>query len=187
MKIISGIYARKQLANTDNLNFRPTTNKNRQALFNILKHNKFGFSLQNSTMADICCGSGLIGFEALSCGVKQIVFLDNNPDHLKIVAKNIATLQVQNITKTILANVYNLPINKQKIDFLFLDPPYNLNYAKIITELEHKNWLTENILLVIEWGKKSNIDNDYFQQFAFLQILDIRNYGETFFGFFLKK
>ena len=187
MKIISGIYARKQLANTDNLNFRPTTNKNRQALFNILKHNKFGFSLQNSVMADICCGSGLIGFEALSCGVERVIFLDNNPGHLKIVQKNIAILQVQNSATTIFANVYNLPINQQKIDFLFIDPPYNLNYAKIITELEHKNWLTKNSLLVVEWGKKSNIDNDYFRQFTFLEILDIRNYSETFFGFFLKK
>lgn len=187
MKIISGIYARKQLANTDNLDFRPTTNKNRQALFNILKHNKFGFSLQNSVMADICCGSGLIGFEALSCGVEQVIFLDNNSSHLKIVQKNIAILQVQNSATTIFANVYNLPINQQKIDFLFIDPPYNLNYAKIITELEHKNWLTKSSLLVVEWGKKSNIDNDYFRQFTFLEILDIRNYSETFFGFFLKK
>ena len=187
MKIISGIYARKQLANCDNLNFRPTTNKNREALFNILKHNKFGFSLQNSVMTDICCGSGVIGFEALSCGAKQVIFLDNNLNHLKIVAKNIAILQVQNMTKTILSSVYNLPINQQKIDFLFLDPPYILNYAKIIIELEQKNWLASNSLLVVEWGKKSNIDNHYFEQFSFLKILDIRAYGETFFGFFFKK
>ena len=187
MKIISGIYARKQLANCDNLNFRPTTNKNREALFNILKHNKFDFSLQNLVMADICCGSGLIGFEALSCGVSEVIFLDNNPNHLKIVAKNIAILQVQNVAKIMLANVYNLPINQQKIDFLFLDPPYTLNYAKIIIELEQKNWLVNNALLVVEWGKKSNINNNYFEQFSFLKILDIRTYGETFFGFFLKK
>ncbi len=187
MKIISGLYARKQLTDCQNLNLRPTTNKNRQALFNILKHNKFGFQLQNSVIADVCCGSGIIGFEALSQGAKQIIFIDNNFKHLKIVENNAKILQVQHLITSISASVYNLPINEQQLDCLFVDPPYQLNYLNIINELEQKKWLSNNVLFIIEWGKKSNIKPDYFKQFLFLQILDIRGYGETFFGFFLKK
>jgi 16S rRNA (guanine966-N2)-methyltransferase len=185
MKIISGIYGRRCLSDCSSFDLRPTTNKNRQALFNILKNNKFGFQLKNSVMADICCGSGVIGFEALSQGSKKIIFIDNNLKHLKIVEKNSQILQVQRSIKIISANVYNLPINEQVIDFLFVDPPYQLNYFHIINELQQKNWLQHNGLLVIEWGKKSNIQLNYFAQFAFLKTLDIRNYGETFFGFFL--
>ena len=114
-------------------------------------------------------------------------FIDNNFKHLKIVENNAKILQVQHLITSISASVYNLPINEQQLDCLFVDPPYQLNYLNIINELEQKKWLSNNVLFIIEWGKKSNIKPDYFKQFLFLQILDIRGYGETFFGFFLKK
>ena len=95
MRIITGKFRGRNLLKSDHLkSLRPTTDKNREALFNILSFGKFDkglakglaeglaegldFKLIDSKILDLCCGSGSIGFEALSRGAKFITFIDNN-------------------------------------------------------------------------------------------------------------
>lgn len=184
MRINSGIFARKTLTDCSKFDLRPTTNKNKQALFNILQNNKFAFNIQKSKGCDLCCGSGIIGFEALSLGAESILFADNNRQHLRLVEKNAEILQVENAIQIIFADVTKMKICNQKFDWLFLDPPYNLDYNQIINELYCKKWLQQDCLIIIEWGRNSIIN---YSNFSYLHILDIRKYSETFFGFFKLK
>ena len=81
MRIISGKFKGKKLADIANTKgLRPTTDRNREALFNILFSAKFikeiDFTIKNASILDMCCGTGAVGFEALSHGAKSVLFID---------------------------------------------------------------------------------------------------------------
>ena len=104
MRIVAGKFRGKNLAKTDHLkSLRPTTDKNREALFNILSSAKFvreiGFKIIGAEVLDLCCGTGAVGFEALSRGAKFVTFVEINRDHLEIVHKNSGDLKVDKDVK----------------------------------------------------------------------------------------
>jgi len=188
MRLISGKFRGRKLVDCEKLKtLRPTTDKNREALFNILQSAKFlkdlDFSLINCNFLDLCCGSGAVGLEAISRGAKKVFFVENNYQHLEILRKNIELLKVENHTKILAENVKNLNSLNEDFDLIFLDPPYDENYQEIIENLLEKKYLKPQTLLVVEFeAKKFQIYEEFFiKNFA---ILDQRNYGISLFGFF---
>ncbi len=159
MRIISGKYAGRKLVDSSFLkDLRPTTDRNRQALFNLLTSGNFlhkiNFKLDGSTVLDLCCGTGSIGLEAISRNAKMVIFIDNNRQHLEIVQKNIEMINVGDKSKVIFANSKNLPICDVILDLIFLDPYYQEEeYYLIIDELIKKKYFSQNTLLVIESSK----------------------------------
>ena len=136
MRIITGKFRGRNLFKSDHLkSLRPTTDKNREALFNILSFGRFGFKLIDSKILDLCCGSGAIGFEALSRGAKFITFIDNNREHLELVKKNAELLKVESDCEVICADARNLLENKKEFDLICLDPPYSEDSWPIIKNL----------------------------------------------------
>ena len=130
MRIISGKFRGRKLTNCDELKtLRPTTDRNREALFNILQSAKFlkdlDLSLSECNFLDLCCGSGSVGLEALSRGAKKVCFVENNYNHLEVLRKNIELLKVENQTKILSENVKNLNVSNENFDVIFLDPPYD--------------------------------------------------------------
>ena len=190
MRIISGKFRGRKLANCDDLKtLRPTTDRNREALFNILQSAKFlkdlNFSLIDCNFLDLCCGTGAVGLEALSRGAKKVFFVENNYKHLEILRKNIELLKVENQTKILAENVKNLNCLNENFDIIFLDPPYDEDYQEIIENLLAKKYLDSKTLLVVEFEAKK------FQKFVMFfkenfKIIDERNYGISFFGFYIK-
>lgn len=156
---------------------RPTTDKNRESLFNILSFGKFGFELRDANILDLCCGTGAIGFEALSRGAKSVTFIDNNREHLELVKKNAAILKLGSEAEVICADVKKLGQNQKTFDLIFLDPPYSEDCAPIVLNLLQKNWIAENTLLIVETNESSEMP---------MPILEVRKYGLTNF-IFLKK
>ncbi len=188
MRIISGKFrARKQVDSKDLKTLRPTTDMAREALFNILFSAKFlreiDFEFYDCNFLDLCCGSGAVGFEALSRGAKSITLIDNNADHIALVKKNAELLQVGSEAKILKYDARNLPKNNQVFDVVFVDPPYEDNYLPIIESLIKQEFLTKKTLVIIEFKTQSDISEIE----NYLTLLEMRNYGQTAFGFFLCK
>jgi len=185
MRIVAGKFRGKNLVKSDHLNLRPTTDKNREALFSILFSAKFvkeiGFKILDAEVLDVCCGTGAVGFEALSRGAKSVVFIDNNLAHLEIVKKNSESLKVENDVKTLCVDAKNLPQNEKFFDLVFIDPPYAEDYLAIMDNLFQKNWIKKNSLIVVEF-QSDKIENFSHDNFTFL---NHRQYGKSSFCFFV--
>ncbi|NBV06493.1 MAG: 16S rRNA (guanine(966)-N(2))-methyltransferase RsmD [Proteobacteria bacterium] len=184
MRIVAGKFRGKILAKSDHLNLRPTTDKNREALFNILASAKFikeiGFEILGAEVLDLCCGTGAVGFEALSRGAKFVMFIDVNSEHLKIVQKNSADLKVEKLIKILQADAKKLPKNNQDFDLIFIDPPYAEDYSSIMNSLIKSNFIKKSSLIVVEFQTTNEPD---FVSSNF-HLLDLRRYGKTAFAFF---
>ena len=182
MRIIAGKFRGKILAKSDHLkSLRPTTDKNRQALFNILSSAQFireiGFKIDGANILDLCCGSGAVAFESLSRGAKSALLIDNNHAHLELAKKNSQILKVEKDVKILCADAKNLPKNEEFFDLIFIDPPYAEDYSKIINSLLENGWIKKDSLIVVE---SSEPEKFIFKNFI---LLDLRRYGETSFAF----
>lgn len=188
MRITAGVYRGRNLVDSSKFkSLRPTTDMSRQAIFNILLSGKnlkeINFKIENSSILDLCCGTGSLSFEAISRGAKSATLIDNNSTHLKLAEKNSQLLKIENKVEIILADVKNIKNNNQFFDLIFFDPPYNENYQEILENLIINNWIQEKSLLVIEYGANSNIQIECFTK---LKILEKRNYGKSYFAFLIK-
>ena len=121
MRVISGAIKGLRLEILSNANLRPTTDKVKESLFNILQ-----FDIQNSTFLDLFGGSGQIGIEAASRGASKVIIVDNNKLSLSIAQKNL--IKLKNAFNVRLVNSDAIDFLKsfnEEIDIAFLDPPYN--------------------------------------------------------------
>ncbi len=188
MRIIAGKFRGRNLVKSDHLksSLRPTTDRNREALFNILNSAKslkeISFKIENAKVLDVCCGSGAVGFEALSRGAKSVVFIDNNRDHLEIVKQNSEIFAVEKDVKIMRLDAKNLPENNDDFDLIFIDPPYEESYLDIVTNLFEKKWIRPNSLIVVEYG---SLEDAKIKDCSFLRQIDSRKYGITNFGFYV--
>ncbi len=185
MRIVAGKFRGKNLAKSEHLkSLRPTTDKSRQALFNILSSAKFikeiGFEIDGSRIVDLCCGSGAVAFEALSRGAKSAVLIDNNRKHLELAKANSELLKVGDVIEILCYDAKRLPENNKGFDLIFIDPPYDEDYPEIIKRLKEKNWLSEKTLIVVELSSKQK---QKLKNLDFLRQLDLRIYGGTAFIF----
>lgn len=185
MRIVAGKFRGKNLSNSSNLeSLRPTTDKNREALFNILSSAKFikeiGFKIIGAEILDVCCGSGAVGFESLSRGAKSVTFIDNNNSHIKIAQKNAKILSVENEIEIRRCDAKELPENDKFFDLVFIDPPYAEDYKSIISSLLENNWIKKGSLIVVEF-QTSNEPKDFILDE--LKLLESKRYGKTSFVF----
>lgn len=189
MRIISGKYRNKKLLDSSKLSFRPTTDRSRESLFNILENSKFikelNFSITGCNVLDICCGTGSVSFEFLSRGANSSLLIDSNKSHLDFAKKNAKSLGLEQSCDFLLCDIKtNLKENTEKFDIIFFDPPYEENYEMMLNQLAEKSWITKDSLLIIEFDSKKDVKNLNIDQF---QILEIRTYGKSSFAFCVKK
>lgn len=180
IRVTTGKYKNK-LITTDlkskDLKFRPTTARTRMAIFNMLNHSKFVKEriLQDAVVADICCGSGSYGLEALSRGAKKIYFIDSDSRQIKLVKKNVESFQEEANSIFLNTDATNLNLILDKIDVAFIDPPYESDLAnKILAGLDAKKVFNDDHIMVIETASHHDINN-----IEGLKILDERRYGKT--------
>lgn len=159
MRIIGGVYRGRALTAPEGRATRPTSERVRQALFNILSH---GLDQtrdtplpQDARVLDLFAGSGALGFEALSRGAQRVLFVDTAPAARAAIRENIETLQAAGATKLYRRDAADLgPMESNcggPFDLVFLDPPYYCGLiAPALDGLIAGNWLNENAALVIE-------------------------------------
>ncbi len=184
MRIVAGKFRGRNLVKSDHLkSLRPTTDKNREALFNILNSAKFlaeiDFNLTDANVLDVCCGSGSVAFEALSRGAKSATLIENDSLHLELAQKNSLLLGVENQVKILRLDAKKLPKNDEFFDLVFVDPPYSEEYPQVIESLLENSWIKKSSLLVVEFPSSNEPD------FSPLRLLHSRRYGITSFAFLL--
>ena len=121
MRVISGSARGRILEPVPGKDTRPTTDKVKESVFNILQ-----FRLYDAAMLDLFAGTGQMGIEALSRGAARAVFVDRAPKAISVIRKNIAAARVEDRAE-VLQMTYQQALQKlqgQKFDILFLDPPY---------------------------------------------------------------
>lgn len=156
MQIVAGKLKGKKLMYPAR-GLRPTTDKIRSAVFNIIEAN-FPDLIVNANVCDIFAGGGAVGFEALSRGAASVTFIDNDQITLRYLYKNIQGFEAS-------VNVIGFDavkaiekIKTSRFDLIFLDPPYNMNLvAPVIEKIAEYNLLTENGIVVVERHKKEVI------------------------------
>jgi 16S rRNA (guanine966-N2)-methyltransferase len=181
VRITGGTLRGRNLATPKDENVRPTADRVRQAMFNILLHNDFGidFSLDGARVADIFAGTGALGLEAISHGALFCLFVDDSAESRGLIRENVEAFALTGASKIWRRDATNLgPINTGSggpFDLVFLDPPYRKNLTvPALVSLREGGWLSPNALIVAETAEdEPAIDAPGYRQ------LDSRIYGET--------
>ncbi len=150
VRIIGGKLKNSLLSFNDIDGLRPTGARSREVLFNWLMAD-----IVNSTVLDAFAGSGALGFEALSRGAKQVVFLDKEPRVIQAITTQCHQFQCQTQTKIIQANALKwLKEGQITFDIILIDPPFANQYQQVVIDLivEHHK-LNKQGLLYIEQAK----------------------------------
>jgi 16S rRNA (guanine966-N2)-methyltransferase len=160
---------------------RPTSDKVRQAVFNILAHNDFGtgFSLDGARVIDVFAGTGALGIEALSAGARFCLFVDDSAESRALIRKNVEALQLTGATKIWRRDATQLgPMpagSGGPFDLVFLDPPYRKALVPAaLASLAEGQWLAPGALLVIETAEDEALPDS-----AGFRMLDNRTFGDT--------
>ncbi len=178
MRIIGGNSKGKKISIPYDNKTRPLKDLVKEAIFNLLEHsNKFDTSLLNSNILDLFSGTGSFGLECYSRGAKFITFVENYSEALKVLKKNIISLNATESSQIIQKNCFEYPdLNKnllEKFDIVFLDPPYKENKINyLIDHIKNDELLKKNGIIIIHRHKKDNVKIT-----TKLKILDTRNYG----------
>lgn len=174
MRIISGRHRGRNISLGKAGHIRPTSDFTRQAVFNILMHGEYG-GVEGKVVADICCGSGAFGLEALSRGAAHAVFVDASQESLNVAKENVATFREEGNATFIRADAAQLPPAKMQADLLFLDPPYFSGLLpKALSGLKSQAWLKPDTLVIVEHDGTEN-----FTLPAGFEERDVRNYGRA--------
>ncbi|HEY4125284.1 MAG TPA: 16S rRNA (guanine(966)-N(2))-methyltransferase RsmD [Rhizomicrobium sp.] len=177
MRITGGTLRGRKLVAPEDIRLRPTSDRARQAVFNILQHNDFGidFSLDGARVADMFAGTGALGIEAISHGAAFCLFVDDSAESRALIRQNVEALSLTGVTKIWRRDATDLgPMaagSGGPFDLVFLDPPYRKELlAPALTALR-EGWLAENALIVAESGEDEKIELEGFQ------MIDERVYG----------
>jgi 16S rRNA (guanine(966)-N(2))-methyltransferase RsmD len=189
MKIIAGDYKGRIIDMPDEI--RPTSDKVREALFEILKSR-----IEGAKFLDLYCGGGAIGIEALSRGAGKSVFVDNSRGGISILKKNLFKLKIPDYlydiyNKDCIEGMKSLQVRLREspqathgvgfFDIVFLDPPYYKGLAKnTLIELSGCDILTPNAVVIAEVFKKESLP----EELGVFKKIRSYKYGDTLLEFF---
>lgn len=175
LRIIAGAWRGRAIEVPAGDIIRPTADRVREALFNKLAHAFADFRLPGARVVDVFAGTGALGFEALSRGAAQGVFLDRNPEAIALINRNAAKLNAEDRAVIMNADGAHLPRAAVPCDLAFLDPPYGEGLiAPALTGLVVQGWLKPGALVSIE-TEASEITPESFGY----TLADQREYGRT--------
>lgn len=177
MRIVAGAYRGKKLRAPEGPDLRPTSDRARESVFNILAHGKAAMDLDGITVLDLFCGTGAMGLEAMSRGAARGIFIDNSAGSLKLARENAAAMGVWRQCLMLSLDGAHLPTPpraaKVPVDLAFLDPPYEQNLVPpALLALSARGWLKPGGLMVAEVSAKEAIEPP-----RGIELLDERTYG----------
>ncbi|MBI1179871.1 MAG: 16S rRNA (guanine(966)-N(2))-methyltransferase RsmD [Alphaproteobacteria bacterium] len=150
MRIVGGRFRGHRLKAPDDDRVRPTTDRVRESLFNILVHMEPSV-LQDAVVLDLFAGTGALGLEALSRGAERAVFVDSDPRSLALVRANAEALGVVHECRMLRADATRLAAGGPAAGLAFLDPPYGRNLIEpALTAARKGGWLAPGAVVVIE-------------------------------------
>jgi len=153
MRIVGGKLRGRQLATPSGDSIRPTTDRTRESLFNILSH-KFDF--ESARVIDLYAGTGALGLEAISRGAAYCLFVEKGAEGRGLIRSNVEAFGLQGETRIFKRDATDLGPNsaRKPYDIAFMDPPYSKGLGeKALVSLQSGGWLAKDALVVLEEAK----------------------------------
>jgi 16S rRNA (guanine966-N2)-methyltransferase len=155
MRVVGGRLKGRNLASPSSSAIRPTADRLRESVFNILVH-AYNDPLRGARVLDLFAGTGALGIEAVSRGAAFALFVDNGAEARALLRNNVEALGLGGVTKVFRRDATNLgpahPV--EPFSLAFLDPPYAKGLAeKALASLRDGGWLTPAALVVVEEAK----------------------------------
>src|ERR1700760_3134920 len=155
MRVVGGRLKGRNIAAPSSRDLRPTADRFRESVFNILLH-AYDDPIEGARVLDLFAGTGALGIEAVSRGAKFALFVDNGAEARALLRNNVEARGLGGVTKVYRRDATNLgPAHPMEpFSLVFLDPPYVKQLAeKAITSLRDGGWLTPGALVVVEEAK----------------------------------
>jgi 16S rRNA (guanine966-N2)-methyltransferase len=178
MRVIAGIYKGRRLKTLEGLSVRPTSDRLRETLFNILAPR-----IEEAHFADICAGSGAVGIEALSRGARQVTFIESSLKAARIISENLRNCGIREgyrvINRDALRALKNL--EKAQFDVIYFDPPYDSEiYTPVMWLIAKQDLLAEGGVLIVEHRRQTPLLPNYDRLRPYRQVAQ----GESLLTFF---
>ncbi|MFZ1069131.1 MAG: 16S rRNA (guanine(966)-N(2))-methyltransferase RsmD [Methyloceanibacter sp.] len=177
MRIVAGKFRAKRIEPPKGLTTRPTSDRVRQALFNVLEHGAPQFDFAGVRVLDLFAGSGALGLEAMSRGARFCLFVEESADARASIRRNVEALSLTGVTKIWRRDATKLGEagTMQPFDLIFLDPPYGRGLGlRALQSAAGGGWIKDGAIAVLEDRADAEIELP-----AAFQQLDARIYGET--------
>lgn len=156
---------------------RPTTDRVRAALFNIMSR----FSVENSEVADLFAGTGSLGIEALSRGASRVDFVEENRRQIDVIRSNLQSTGFSNLATVYNSKVETSLIKLKPYDIVLMDPPYTKPFpAEIVINIGRLGLLKNKGILVCGHSSRIKVN----QHYGSLECWDDRRYGDCSLAFF---
>jgi 16S rRNA (guanine(966)-N(2))-methyltransferase RsmD len=185
MRIIAGKFRSRQLKSIKGMALRPTSDKLRETLFNIL-----GGLVVDARFMDLFAGTGAVGIEALSRGAREAIFVEKHPPTAALLKKNLEVLDIRTGARVVASDALKAlerlakepPASNGVIDILFLDPPYAEAeaYKTVLAFLGGANLLTENAVVIAEHQRSLDLP----ETFGKLERVRVLRQGDTALSFY---
>ncbi len=178
MRIIGGKFRGRALATPTGDRVRPTADRVRESVFNILAHGIDDFDLVGARTIDLFAGTGALGLEAMSRGAAYCLFVEDAPDARALIRQNVETFGLTGETRIFRRDATDLgpAVNTGgTFDIAFLDPPYAKGCGeRALQSLSSGGWLSANAICVLEERAGTNVAVP-----SAFTLLDTRTYGEA--------
>lgn len=183
MRIVGGALKGRTIGAPKGRDVRPTSDRARESIFNILTNGKPATDLQGAMVLDVFAGTGALGLEAVSRGAATALFIDNGGPSLALVKDNAVALGLVKQCQTLKLDAARLGppprMLKQAADVAFLDPPYEQGLATpALIALSRYNWIKPGATVVVETESSEPFDVP-----SGYTLIDQRTYGAALVSF----
>ncbi|NWH07538.1 MAG: 16S rRNA (guanine(966)-N(2))-methyltransferase RsmD [Alphaproteobacteria bacterium] len=181
MRVVGGSLRGRTIEGPKDARVRPTSDRVREAIFNVLAHRDLGggFTLEGARVLDLFAGTGALGIEAVSRGARFCLFIDDHLESRAIIRRNVEAFSLTGVTKIWRRDASSLgpvePNANGPFDLLFADPPYRMNLlGPALLSAREGGWLQPHAVCVAELAA----DEAFAPPFGFV-VADDRTHGET--------
>ena len=164
MRIIAGAYRSRPLKSLPGLELRPTSDRLRETLFNVLAASS---TLEDSVWLDLFAGTGAVGIEALSRGAGQVYFVESERKHARLLRDNLKSLKIAEgfdvYESEVASALRSLDASGETCDFCFLDPPYQMRgaYERTLDFLGESRLIGPSSIVIAEHEKKYELSERF--------------------------
>jgi 16S rRNA (guanine966-N2)-methyltransferase len=156
MRIIAGQFRGRPLEPPKGTSVRPTSDRAREALFDILEHGEP--RLRDARFLDLFCGSGAVGIEACSRGAAQILLIERDPEALRLAEANLARIGAPANLRLLAGDAARLGPAPHPFDLVFLDPPYRSGLTLPALAGLQAGWLAQDARVIVELAAREDLD-----------------------------
>lgn len=175
MRIVGGKFRGRTLAGPNTQQIRPTADRLRESIFNILIH-AYGDPVSGARVLDLFAGTGALGLEALSRGAGFVLLVDDGAEARALIRQNVETLGAAGVTRIFRRDATKLGAvhPNEPFSLIFLDPPYGKGLAeKALLSAREGGWMTPDALIMVEEAKGAFRTPDGFEE------IERRDYDDT--------